>query len=45
MHTIASPIAEDGQLDDLGDWLELQEQAKTHNRQMKELAASHVKDR
>jgi hypothetical protein len=28
----------------LSDWLELQEQAKTHHRQMKELAASHVED-
>jgi hypothetical protein len=29
---------------DLSDWLELKEQAKTHNRQMEELAASHVED-
>jgi hypothetical protein len=28
----------------LNDWLELQEQAKVHNRQMKELVASHVED-
>jgi hypothetical protein len=26
---------------DLSDWIALQEQAKTHNRQMKELTASH----
>jgi hypothetical protein len=38
------PIKEDGKWDDLSDWLELQEQAKTHNRQMKELAARHVED-
>jgi hypothetical protein len=29
---------------DLSDWLELQEKAKTHKIQMKELAASHVED-
>jgi hypothetical protein len=28
----------------LNDWLELQEQANVHNRQMKELAASHVEN-
>jgi hypothetical protein len=28
----------------LNDWLELQEQAKMHDRQMKELVASHVED-
>jgi hypothetical protein len=28
----------------LNDWLELQEQAKAHNRQIKELVASHVED-
>ncbi len=27
---------------DLNDWLELQEQAKVHNRQTKELVASHM---
>jgi hypothetical protein len=32
--------------DDTGpnDWLELQEQANTHDRQIKELAVSHVED-
>ncbi len=28
----------------LNDWLELQEQANVHDRQMKELVASHVED-
>ncbi len=36
------PIKEDRQWDELSDWLELQEQAKTHDRQTKELAASQV---
>ncbi len=29
---------------DLNDWLELQEQAKLHDNQMKELVASHMED-
>jgi len=28
----------------MNDWLELQEQAKLHDNQMKELVASHVED-
>jgi hypothetical protein len=49
---MADPCAEeqmklnDKNMNDVGqnDWLELQDQAKLHDRQMKELMASHVED-
>jgi hypothetical protein len=41
LHDVSNKIIDKSDLD---DWLELQEQAKTHDRQMKELAASHRED-
>jgi hypothetical protein len=41
LHDVSNEKTDDA---DLSNWLELQEQAKIHHRQMKELAASQVED-